>query len=131
MARNPVPGWYPVPEGGERRWDGATWTVDRRPPTPPQGTPSGWHRDTTATEIWWTGQRWSEARRADDGHIDAARSMGQAIIAISVMGGTNETAVAKLTEALRDYPPCRIEQLNTEHSSFVAGTNLIALVSWQ
>ena len=30
------PGWYPDPEGGKgmRRWDGSSWTEERRPEAP-------------------------------------------------------------------------------------------------
>lgn len=129
MAKTP-PGWYPI-EGRDRRWDGRSWTEEVRPLSPPAGTPPGWYQDSPATSRWWTGSEWSPARVAHDGHVDVKQSIGQSIIAVAALGGVDQTAITKLFEVLEGYPPSRVEQVQTYHSGFAAGTNLVAIVSWK
>ncbi|MEX0836075.1 MAG: CD225/dispanin family protein [Nitriliruptor sp.] len=58
MSDGPVPGWYADPEqpGGERYWDGSSWTPHRRPSAAAaQGSPWGAGATAGATgtvDVW-------------------------------------------------------------------------------
>lgn len=122
-------GWYP--DGGvERRWNGRDWTGEVRPLPLADGTPAGWYRQDPALQRWWTGTGWSPALRADDGTVDVARGVGQYVLTVVAMGGSDQTAVDRLMVALRDFPPVRIESLVPRANMTAAGANLVAVVSW-
>lgn len=130
MARRNPPGWYPTENGGTRRWDGQAWTSDHRPPPPSDPQTIGWRAEARDVFRWWAGSRWSDARACLDGRIDAARNIGQAVLTLSQMGGTDKEVIGLLMEELQSFPPSRIEQIQTYTSAVVAGTSLMAVVSW-
>lgn len=130
MARKRPAGWYPTDDGGSQRWDGDAWTHERRPPPPRDAHIVGWHVEVKGVYRWWTGEHWSEARAAADGRVDAARNIGQAVLTHSQLGGGDREVITLLMAQLRDFPPVRIEQIQTYTSAVAAGTNLIAVVSW-
>lgn len=132
MGRVAKPGWYPTDDGGRRYWDGAGWTSKFDPPPLPEGTPAGWHQDRPGVRRWWSGNRWTEAWAADDGTFDAARRVGQAIIKVMLMGGLDQPIEQKILEAMVEYPPSRIVDLDVHFSTFgMPGTTAFALIEWQ
>lgn len=129
MAKKAPPGWYEIEDGGTAEWNGREWTGEYRPPVPTDKTP-GWRPESEGISRWWSGSAWSDARIAADGHIDVARSVGQKVMTATYLGGGDDQVIATFMQELESLPPCRIETLQTSHTAFVAGTNLVAVVSW-
>jgi hypothetical protein len=121
------PGWFSDPDGEVRLYsvDGPTGVTapNRNPESPP-----GWYRSEGLYQWWNDG--WREAKAADDGHHDVARSIGEAIISVQMFGGLDATAISELKKVLSEWPPVRVKSLNTYTSAVVAGTNLVAVVEW-
>lgn len=129
MAKKFPPGWYPNDNGELAKWDGRSWTGEVQPPAPSHRQPA-WHEVKPALFRWWCGDHWSPAYAASDGHTDVLNNIGQAIVRPAAILGGEREAIAQIQEALKEYPPCRIDQLNTYPSALAAAVTMVAVISW-
>jgi hypothetical protein len=129
MAKKYGPGWYDTGTVGYRWFNGTSYT-DEEPPAGYPDAPAGWYRVEGDLSRWWAGERWTDAHVADDGRVDVARNVRQAVVSHYKFGGTDEGAVAELLASVKDWPPLRIVSLQNYTSAVAPGTNVVAVFEW-